>query len=183
MACVVKRSPGAGTLRYVMGHSHKINVGSVLAGSGRRLVVADRIALEPFEGIAFPEPLRVDLEVGFADGQLLIEGKIAANFRGECDLCLGEVCAEMLLDVDERIELEDEGIDGPFGESNVLVGESLDVGDLAMQLVLSALPLGLRCSRECQGLCPQCGTNLNASTCSCQNGEKRGKSEVENSAQ
>ncbi|HYL27311.1 MAG TPA: DUF177 domain-containing protein, partial [Candidatus Nitrosotalea sp.] len=56
----------------------------------------------------------------------------------------------------------------PFGESNVLTGERLDVADLVQQSVLSALPMGLRCRPDCLGLCPACGANRNTGECSCQ---------------
>ena len=75
------------------------------------------------------------------------------------------------------------GEDDPFGESNVLTGSRLDVADLAQQVVLSVLPMGLRCSDDCKGLCGTCGANRNASACSCDNGDTRGKSKMENTAQ
>jgi uncharacterized metal-binding protein YceD (DUF177 family) len=43
--------------------------------------------------------------------------------------------------------------------------------------------MGLRCKDDCAGLCVTCGANLNNSTCSCNNGDHRGKPEVENAAQ
>jgi uncharacterized protein len=48
-----------------------------------------------------------------------------------------------------------------------LTGSRLDVADLAQQLVLSALPMGLRCSERCAGLCGICGANKNTSPCTC----------------
>ena len=34
------------------------------------------------------------------------------------------------------------------------------------QLILN-LPMKTLCRKECKGLCPLCGSNLNAGTCSC----------------
>ncbi len=87
------------------------------------------------------------------------------------------------VDVDERLDPWNDGEDDPFGDGNVMAGSRLDVADLAQQLVLSVLPMGLRCSDDCKGLCGTCGANRNASACSCENGDTRGKSKMENTAQ
>ena len=50
------------------------------------------------------------------------------------------------VDVDERLDPAHGRDVDPFGESNVLTGERLDVADLAQQSLLSALPMGLRCA-------------------------------------
>lgn len=103
--------------------------------------------------------------------------------HGECDSCLDDVDREVHVDVDERFDPLLTRDDDPFGESNVMTGDRLDVADLVQQLVLTMLPMGLRCSEDCKGLCAVCGANKNAGACSCDNGDFRGKSKMENSAQ
>jgi uncharacterized protein len=71
------------------------------------------------------------------------------------------------VDVDERLDPTHGREEDPFGDSNVLTGQRLDVADLAQQIVLSALPLGLRCKEDCAGLCGVCGANRNMGECSC----------------
>ncbi|MGZ3551226.1 MAG: hypothetical protein ACXWNK_03910 [Vulcanimicrobiaceae bacterium] len=44
----------------------------------------------------------------------------------------------------------------------------MDVVDLASQLVYSALPLGVLCGEDCQGLCDICGQNKNTGACTCE---------------
>jgi uncharacterized protein len=43
----------------------------------------------------------------------------------------------------------------------------LDVVELLREQFQLALPMKPLCSDACQGLCPQCGTNLNRTTCEC----------------
>ena len=87
-------------------------------------------------------------------------------------------------DIDERLDPKI-GEDDPFGENNVLTGSRLDIADLAQQLLLSEMPMGLRCSDSCQGLCGTCGANKNTGECACSNtnGDSSGKSKVEDAAQ
>jgi uncharacterized protein len=166
-----------------MSRSHTIDIGGLLAGSRQRMIVDDTVPVETFEGISFPQPARVHLELRYADRLLTIEGRLEAQALGQCGACLEDTGAAIGVEVEERLDpLAGPGED-PFGETNVLTGTRLDVADLAQQLILSALPMGLRCGAECRGLCGTCGANLNAGACSCDNGESRGKSKVEDTAQ
>jgi uncharacterized protein len=45
--------------------------------------------------------------------------------------------------------------------------ETIDVGALVREQCYLALPMKPLCRPDCQGLCPQCGANLNETTCSC----------------
>ncbi len=129
--------------------------------------VADEVPIEPFEGWAFPEPARVRLELRQGDGMLVVQGSVDADALGQCDGCLDAIDLQMHVDVDERLDPSRGRDDEPFGESNVLTGERLDVADLAQQTVLSALPMGSRCRADCRGLCAVCGANRNTGECSC----------------
>ena len=166
-----------------MSRSHKIDIGGLLAGSRQRMLLDDEVSMEPFEGIAFPHPARVHLELHCVDQLLHIEGSVDVRAHGECDACLEDVDREVHVDVDERFDPLLTRDDDPFGESNVMTGDRLDVADLVQQLVLTMLPMGLRCSDDCKGLCAVCGANKNAGACSCDNGDSRGKSKMENPAQ
>lgn len=46
-------------------------------------------------------------------------------------------------------------------------GGSLDLDELVLSDILLNLPSKLLCSRDCKGLCPKCGANLNHTTCLC----------------
>jgi uncharacterized protein len=151
-----------------MDRSHRIDISGLLAGSRQLMTVADDVSLEPFEGVLFPEPAHVELELRQADRMLAVEGTVDAHVHGQCDACLGDVDLQVHVDVEERLDPAHGRDVDPFGESNVLSGERLDVADLAQQSVLSALPMGLRCSSDCRGLCPVCGANRNAGECSCE---------------
>ena len=134
------------------------------------MVVEDDVPVEPFEGLTFPQPARVALELRQADRMLAVEGSVDAQVRGECDACLEVVDLPVHVEIDERLDPAHGRDDDPFGESNVLTGQRLDVADLAQQMLLTALPMGLRCKEDCQGLCSVCGANRNRGECSCDRG-------------
>jgi len=137
--------------KNVMARSHKVDISGLLGGGRQIMLVDDEVPIEDFEGASFPDPARVHLELRYVDRLLHIVGTVDAQARGACDACLEEVDVALHADVDERLD-PNSGQDDPFGENNVLTGSRLDVADLAQQLVLSEMPMGLRCSESCQGI-------------------------------
>lgn len=43
----------------------------------------------------------------------------------------------------------------------------IDLADLVREQLFLALPMKPLCQDACRGLCPECGTNLNAGSCAC----------------
>ncbi|MFN2450091.1 MAG: DUF177 domain-containing protein [Candidatus Baltobacteraceae bacterium] len=155
-----------------MASSYKVDIGGLLAGGRQQLALDQQVELEPFEGVRFPQPARVHLNVCASGEVLEISGTIEAKYESECDRCLGGLERTMELEVDEQLDAGPDAQADPFGPSNVLTGDRLDVRDLATQLVCSAIPLTLTCAENCKGICPHCGENKNTGACACpDNGE------------
>jgi uncharacterized protein len=150
-----------------MATSYKIDVGGLLAGGRQRLVIDQQVEIEPFEGVTFPEPAQVHLDMHASGDMLEIAGTIDAKYHGECNRCLGDVDRQMTVEVDEQLDAGPDAQRDPFGASNVLTGDRLDVKDLATQLICSAIPLNVLCGQECRGICPVCGENKNTGACTC----------------
>ena len=59
-------------------------------------------------------------------------------------------------------EIQEDDLTTAFYEN-----ETIDLGQLMREQFYLALPMKPLCREDCQGLCPQCGTNLNRGTCTC----------------
>ena len=118
---------------------------------------------EPGEFLALAEDdvytvvsdMEYDLEVSRVSGGALVSGSCRVTIAGECGRCLvpveQEVAAE---DIEMFFDLEGAGDEFDISE------------DLRSELLLE-LPMILLCDRDCAGLCPECGCNLNEKECSC----------------
>ncbi|MDQ6825911.1 MAG: DUF177 domain-containing protein [Candidatus Eremiobacteraeota bacterium] len=164
---ILKKGSPLGTSVSVMSSSNLLEVGGILAGGRQLLAIDESVRLEPFEGVSFHSPAQIALTIARADRGLSVTGFIEVQARGECDRCLVEVRVPIRLEVNEIVERVPGSKDDPFAESNVLVGDRLDIADLARQLVCSAVPLRILCKEGCQGLCRICGANLNDEKCGC----------------
>jgi len=52
-------------------------------------------------------------------------------------------------------------------ETSYYTDDQIDLNELMREQFYLALPMKPLCRENCRGLCPQCGTNLNAGGCSC----------------
>lgn len=59
-------------------------------------------------------------------------------------------------------EMDDEDL-----ETGYYRDDQIDLNELMREQFYLALPMKPLCTEACKGLCPQCGTNLNAGSCTC----------------
>ena len=67
---------------------------------------------------------------------------------------------EASTDTEQEVEDEDLG-------TSYYRDEQIDLNELLREQFYLALPMKPLCQDACRGLCPQCGTNLNTGTCTC----------------
>jgi uncharacterized protein len=63
---------------------------------------------------------------------------------------------------DEEREVEDDDLSAAYYRD-----DAIDLVQLIEEQLYLALPMKPLCRADCKGLCPQCGTNLNAASCDC----------------
>lgn len=117
------------------------------------------------------------------DSEYLFRGRICADYSRPCDRCLeqsvrryeldvtcifvhGANPAEALEDLDEDIEYEINEAEQSDG-FRYFEGVELDLRTYVREEVALSAPSKFLCEDDCQGLCVQCGANLNARTCRC----------------
>ncbi|MCF7805661.1 MAG: DUF177 domain-containing protein [Candidatus Marinimicrobia bacterium] len=104
-----------------------------------------------------------------ADHGYYLAGDLAGIASLECHRCLTtftrvldlELSTLIVLDNAEEFELEDDIIYIPDD------AQAIDVTGYIHDAILLDLPVKFLCKKDCQGLCAQCGTNLNVSSCDC----------------
>ncbi|TET92280.1 MAG: DUF177 domain-containing protein [Desulfobacteraceae bacterium] len=124
--------------------------------------------------VGFESPLSTWFKIYPAGEKIVVDGFLSVRLFLRCDRCLetytqdlsadfriylsmfpfkGEADVELLED-----DLSLDFIDGNFLDSDQIIKE---------QLILN-LPMKTLCTKDCKGLCPICGCNLNTAMCSCQ---------------
>ncbi len=143
-------------------------------GVWNKQVEPDEIDLT-FPEFEFANPVQVDLHINHTEGQYIIRGRVATKTHAECVKCL--VPFELPVDkevnwvvqtvADPKIAAQEEELeDFWFIEKGEI---QLDITSRVREAVLIFLPDHPICRKDCQGLCSQCGENLNDGPCGCTN--------------
>ena len=115
-------------------------------------------------GFQLAKPVAISGNVTNTGEGFLVQMKMAFEYQAECARCLESFNAAQQVEVSEQFiagePLEDDSL-------FVFKGESIDLDDCITQNIWLAFPIKLLCSEDCQGLCPDCGQNLNLQKCQC----------------
>lgn len=105
---------------------------------------------------------------------LLVRGMVDANVTTTCSRCLGEFAGHSPLDLEEEyFPLVDVNtgrrLDLPWEHEGAIIDTThvLDLTELLRQCTLAAQPIKPLCRQDCQGLCQECGVDLNTENCVC----------------
>lgn len=103
---------------------------------------------------------------------LLVKGKMTASVVSLCSRCLKPVTYQVSYEFEEEafpsIDIST-GLSLPVEPESLVIDNThtLDLTDMLVQYTLLTMPIKPLCRPDCAGLCPQCGANLNDSTCQC----------------
>ncbi len=143
-----------GDLRDHRGARHVLRRGTLLEA-----LVADVDSRVPAGAEAVAE---VDLEA--FDGGASVVGKGRSPWEGECRRCLASVDGELVVPVRELFRRGGGDEEGTYPMSE----EQLNLRELVLDALFSALPLMPLCRPGCAGICPHCGADRNVGDCGCQ---------------
>lgn len=154
----------------------QINI-TELKDIGDSLIVTEELpipSLAEFSGIkATKSPMTVEVTVTRSDKGYLVQGEFQVNVELVCNRCLTSFEHLLLADlVEEHItdwnEQDEDDFEALLNKPAVtLRGSTLDITALVNESLLLAIPMKATCEKDCQGICPQCGQNLNEKTCQC----------------
>jgi uncharacterized protein len=117
-----------------------------------------------FSEVAFDSPVTFKGAVVNNMGILKLDGVIETIYHTKCGRCLADMDVAEKLQVSEliyRTPPEDEPDAYTYSE------QELDIDRIMKDNLILDLPLRQICSKDCKGLCGECGTNLNEGPCDC----------------
>ena len=95
-------------------------------------------------------------------------GHLDGEAAAECRRCLTDVTVSIAEDIQLLfVEADTEGADDPDVYLIDSRAHELDMRPALREQWLLAVPVFVQCRDDCKGLCPTCGTDLNAGACDC----------------
>jgi uncharacterized protein len=110
-------------------------------------------------GVPPGSPVELDLRLESVVEGVLVTGTATVEVRGECVRCLVEVSTELEVDIQELFVYP--GSEAEEDEVSRLEGDLIDLEPLLRDGVVLDLPFQPLCREDCEGLCVECGANLN----------------------
>lgn len=105
------------------------------------------------------DPIEVEGILYIEDNALKVDLQVRVQVHLVCSRCIEEFICPLNLHLQESYNLvEDQGI---------LQNETIDLTELLRENILLNLPIKPLCTENCNGLCAECGTNLNVLPCQC----------------
>lgn len=104
--------------------------------------------------LTFIAPVACEGRAFNAQDEIIVTLEAVGRFNAICSRCLKKVeqdyrkTLELYFDIDPKTD-------------------SIEIGDELRQEILLNLPAKILCSKDCKGICPQCGANMNEEKCSC----------------
>ena len=150
-----------------------LDIGRVPEGHSHFDIEADAAGLETsLEDGRLESRVSLRLDLDRRGGDIFIKGTVEARAVLGCSRCLKEYSLELEAPLELWCIVGGEpDAEGEEDRENVMrVSAGAKFADLAGPVrteLLVLLPLKPLCDQDCKGLCPRCGIDLNASSCSC----------------
>lgn len=153
-----------------------LNLYDVLSVAGKEKTV--KAAFTKQEVSYFGEILKVSAEDEFdvvlthtEKGIVDVAFTVKLKVIRVCGRCLEDVSKEYLLDITRMVNVENGEVYTDNKEESEKISYiedcTLDVDMLILDELYTMLPMNVLCKEDCKGICKVCGTNLNKSTCDC----------------
>lgn len=121
------------------------------------------------------EPVYSELKVSVSGDQVRVSGQVRTDLQITCCRCLKPFHqrVEKVFNLEywpqPRTEAEGEEIalSYPDLEIGFYNNDQLDLTAVVSEQIVLEIPMKPVCMESCQGLCDQCGTNLNEGKCQC----------------
>jgi uncharacterized protein len=128
----------------------------------------------PGEGYRVAAPVHLLLDIHKERDAFKVTGRVETQLELECGRCLEpfEIPVRSTFELNYVPQSDNTGegeqqIDDDDLTTAYYRDNTLDLGELMREQFQLALPMKPLCAELCKGLCPECGTNLNKTTCGC----------------
>ena len=148
-----------------------LDVSRALKNPGQIYPFEATVEIEPMEYMADPlafEEITVKGEFLCAgDDRVSLTGQVSARADTRCSRCLDPVSFPITAELDAVYDRQPDPEDPDLYSFEA---STIELTDAVRDALLLSMPMRVLCKEDCKGLCSQCGTNLNKTTCTCHEG-------------
>lgn len=114
----------------------------------------------------FNEPLNVLGSVSNNGKSLILRAHCTGRMLTQCARCMKDIEVDVDFEIDENLVQDNEEVS--VDDDVIVFSEpQIDIDNIVADCFLMNVEGKYLCSEDCQGLCPQCGADLNTESCDC----------------
>lgn len=96
-----------------------------------------------------------------------VSGYVDTTIKLLCDRCVHEFDYNIHADLYSEFSSDQQYIDGNEDVKPV-IKSSIDLSDDVLEAIVMNVPMKSLCKEDCEGMCKNCGANLNIGACECE---------------
>lgn len=158
---------------YGLDASYVVDVGDILHDLGSSIAVKDELSLDDIHYneilFVFDGPAHFDALITNTGAGLVLSGEVSASIRTDCSRCLESFVFRLDADIEGFFTTQDKAAELPEDQEwEPVHNDAVDILPSVISAITIELPIAPVHDPQCRGICPECGCDLNASTCSCE---------------
>ena len=107
--------------------------------------------------IKIPEVLTLKMDIYRTQEAFVFTGNLKGKMILECSRCLKPFPYDFDIEINKEIE-----------EKDIKDLKNFDLNEMLTEDIFMTIPIKPLCSEDCEGICPECGQNLNEGDCDCE---------------
>lgn len=148
-----------------------INLSKFLASDEVSLKIRDNFVIDDenfLKSINLNDTITFDGSLYKVEDTVLLAGSVKYTYLEKCARCLTEFDNTIETKF-EAVVVKEENYNSESDEIELIVKEGMiDLTEAVKQLIYLSLPMKSVCKKDCKGICPTCGVNLNNEDCKCE---------------
>ncbi len=147
-----------------------IDVSTILKEIGGKIGIDGTVTMSDTDFLGemyhFDEPLKVLGSVSNNGKSLIMKARCIGHMTTQCARCMKDIIVPVDFEIDENLIQGDGEVNDD--EDVILFSKpQIDIDDIAVDSFLMNVEGKYLCKEDCQGLCQQCGADLNEGDCGC----------------
>jgi len=147
-----------------------IDVSTILKELGGKIDINGDVKLSDTDFLGemyhFDEPLKVSGSVSNNGKSLILKANCSGYMTTQCARCMKDIKVSIDFEIDENLVQDNEEVNED--DDVILFSEpQIDIDDIVADCFLMNVEGKYLCKEDCQGLCQQCGADLNEGECGC----------------
>jgi uncharacterized protein len=161
----------------------RINISDIVKIDGASLNVNFNEVMDSLQNLigdefVFGNPVIFEGKISNTSGVLKLEGNLKTEYTVKCYRCLKDINSKLDTTIKENLVDAEKVEKDTDIETYTYEGNFIEIDRILIDNIVLNLPMKQVCTKDCKGICPKCGVDLNLEQCECKEDEADPRMEI-----